>query len=239
MNAELTVLAAEPIELPKFSLSKEGEDMIEKALVAASPVGRVSNEVEVKVGTDVMIQLKSLINLLEKTRVAHVAPALNHQRETNAFFKEKSAELNKEMLRISKLVGDYQSLQLAKARAEENARNEELTRLEREREASLAKTNTHEEREAVQAHYNDRAKIEAPPVQTAEKPKGLSVKTELVVTVTDIWLLARAHPSCVTIDPKLQEIKSLHRAGVKVAGVTVTDEIKAGVRAAPIKTVDV
>ena len=54
-----------------------------------------------------------------------------------------------------------------------------------------------------------------------EKPKVNSPEEpDLEITVTNIWKLARSHPTCVTIEPRISEIKSLLKSGIKVAGVT-------------------
>jgi hypothetical protein len=49
---------------------------------------------------------------------------------------------------------------------------------------------------------------------------GQTVRMEWEVTVNDIWALARGHPACVRIEPRLTEIKSLLDLGTKIAGVS-------------------
>lgn len=59
------------------------------------------------------------------------------------------------------------------------------------------------------------------------------------VTVTDVWLLAKSHPGCVKIEPRISEIKSLLNNGVKVAGVNAVRIQKSGVRLKAVKTVEI
>ncbi len=74
--------------------------------------------------------------------------------------------------------------------------------------------------------------IAALPVAAPIRAEGQRVREEWNVTVTDIWMLARVHPGCVKIEPRLSEIKELLDAGVKVAGILAKKEIKAGVTGA-------
>jgi len=110
-----------------------------------------------------------------------------------------------------------------RARIEEEAKAAvERAKADQERAARLA-----EERAAFdrQAH--------APAVA-----QGQTVRTEWQVDIVDIWGLARAHPACVTITPRLSEIKALLDAGAKVVGVSAKRVTIAGVRTAG-RTIDV
>jgi hypothetical protein len=57
--------------------------------------------------------------------------------------------------------------------------------------------------------------------------------------VSDIWTLARAHPGCVEIKPRLFEIRQLLDAGAKVAGVTANKITKVSVRSVGARALDV
>lgn len=71
------------------------------------------------------------------------------------------------MTRISRLVGDFQQLEQARARAAEQARNAELLRLEREKAEAIAKANSHEQVDAIQQHYNRQAETLPAPIGSA------------------------------------------------------------------------
>lgn len=228
-----------PIDDRSPQLTAEGEQLIQAALASSALIGKVSNEIENKIAVESQIQLKQVASLLEKTRVEVTKPALEFQRKVKAFFDSKAVDLKSELMRTGRLTGDYASLQLAKARDAENARKEELSRLEKERKDALAAVASHEEREVVQAHYDERARIESPPVVAPDRAAGQVIKTDLDITISNIWDLARAHPSCVKIEPRNSEIKSLIRAGVKVAGVTWTEVVVAGVRVGRTNAIEV
>lgn len=239
-ETQLALAVAPAIEDRQIALTTVGEDMIANALEGSALICKCADEIDNKLIVDSQIGLKNAVNALEKCRVELNKPALEFQRRVNDFFKQKQIDLKNELLRISVLADDYATIQMAKARAEQNARNEELTRLEREREAALAKADTHEERETIQEHYNERAAIEAaPPASPVVAPKGQKVETELEVVVNDIWALARAHPTCVNVSPRLTDIKALIRNGIRVAGCTWREVVKAKVRATPGRTIEV
>lgn len=229
------------LTLPTFSLTKKGEEWIDESLAGCALIGRVSNEIENSRAVASAQELKAVINALEKSRVDLTAPALKFQRECKAFFDGKAEELRKELQRVTRLCGDYASLQISKRRAEENARNEELSRLEREKQQALAVAQTHEARDAVVEHYDSRAKVEGEAPAPLVVAKGQSVAGDLTITVTDIWALAKAYPSVVNPPTiRLTEAKALIKAGVKLPGCTWEESVKVGIRAArPGKPIDV
>ena len=240
MSMEIQIAGLDKLAEYKPSLTPDGEAMIQNALAELAMIGRVSNEQENASAVKAQVQCKEAIDLLEKTRVAIGKPALEFKRKVDDFFAQKKSELQAEMFRSQKLTGSYAQLQIAKQRAEENARKEELSRIEREREAALSKATSHDEREQLQAHYNERAAIESrPPENPLPRPKGQVVRTDWEITVTDPLALARMHPSCVKIEPKLTEIKALLNAGLTLAGVTAVKATTAGVRAPRGSTIDV
>ena len=236
---ETSIIKSGELQLPKFSLTEQGERWIQQALEGSALIAKVGDETENNTAVQAAQELKAVINTLEKSRVEITKPALEFQRGAKAFFDGKADEAGQEFHRLTMLVGSYASLQVAKARAAENARLAELSRLEKEREAALAQVKSHEERDVVQAHYNDRAAVEGVVPAPLITAKGQSVQADIEVTVVDLWMLARSHPSCVKIEPRMSEIKALLRAGVKVAGVTSKEVIKAGIRVTTGRVVDV
>lgn len=110
--------------------------------------------------------------------------------------------------------------------AEQRAKAEQ-ERLELERQRALAEAKSHDELDRINASHAEA--VAALPVETIQKAAGQRVVQSWDITVTDIWLLARAHPGCVKIEARLTEIKSLLDAGVKVAGVIAKRETKSGV----------
>lgn len=168
---------------------------------------------------------------LEQARVraaeqARLAEARKLEEERRA---AEQAALREADIQRRKLEAEAAELARAQAdakNAEDRARCE-AARLELEKQQALALAQSHEQLDAInEAH--DRAVADLP-VAAPVRAEGQRVREEWAITVSDIWLLAKAHPTCVKIEPRLSEIKSLLDAGVKVAGVTATREIKAGV----------
>lgn len=86
-------------------------------------------------------------------------------------------------------------------------------------QAELARLAAAEAEVKAKAEAQERAAMDMQ-VHAAAKAHGQSVRMEWEVNVVDLWALARAHPACVTITPRLTEIKAILSAGGKVAGVT-------------------
>jgi hypothetical protein len=239
MSQPLAIVPAFP-EADKIRLFPDAEQAIAAALDACALVGRVSNETENKLATDAAVEAQRVVRALEKTREEIVAPALKFHRSVNTYFAERLKPLKEEVSRLTKLTGDYIHLQAAKARAAEQARREELDRLERERQQALAEAKTHEDMDAIQQHYCERRAIETPVQQFVPKAAGQTIKSDLEVVITDIWALAKAQPSCVNPPtPRMSEIKALLRAGVKLPGVEAKETLKVGVRASAPRVIDV
>lgn len=235
MSEETLALAIAPtIPVGEPSLTPRGEELILDTLSTAGMVGRVSTPEENEASVKSELAIKALLKQMEDLRVELTRPALEHQRKLKAFFDQKGAELRAELQRLTRLSGDWIQLQEKKRQAEENARREELTRLEREREAAIAAATSHEEVEAVQAHFNDRAAVEAvPPPPIATVAKGQSAKPDWEWEIIDVHMFARCYPSCVKIEDKASEIKALLRAGAKMTeaqGIRVRQITKVGTR---------
>lgn len=155
------------------------------------------------------------------------------------------AERQSELARIAaEEAGRNQKLQEAEREAQrlaamatsvaEKAKAEAL-RVEVEKQRALAAAQSHEALDAVNAHFDEKAA--AMPTLTAPiRAEGQIVRQDWDVVVSDIWLLAKAHPTCVKIEPRISEIKELLRLGVQVRGVTARAIIRAGVRSAPERT---
>lgn len=226
MNLALTpTLAGSTI-----AIQQSAEETKQEALLNASFVESVSNATEQDQAVDTLKTLKTLINSVEECRKALKSPVLDFGRLIDSTAKNFSKELVGESERIEKLVRDFQTLELAKMRAVEQAEKEERDQREKERLAALASAKSLDEHDEINERFNEESKalsLEAPkPV----KPSSLSVKEDWEITVNDIWLLARAHSTCVKIEPLKSEIKALLNAGVNVAGITATKVVQTSVR---------
>jgi hypothetical protein len=200
------------------------------ALEAAALIGKVNSAETQEAAVNAQRQIAELLGLAEKAREACKHPVLLFGRRIDETARAFCKELKEEQIRIAILVGNFQALEQARVRAAQQAENDRLLALEREKAKELQKAETHEQFDAIAEKFNNRAAAEAPAEPIAPvRATGQRVREEWNVTVTDIWLLARAHPTCVKIEPMIGEIKTLLNAGIKVSGVKAEKEIRAGV----------
>jgi len=207
--------------------------LLDDALASAALVGKVRNADDQALAVDAQKQLKALMNATERSRKDVKEPVLAFGRLIDQKARDFIAEVDGEYKRVSRAVSDFQILEDQKRRAAEALKLKELARIEREREEALAAAQSIEEVDAIQHEANDKALAETQKVEAIQpaRVEGQIVRTDWEITVTDLILLARAHPGCVTITPKVGEIKALLNMGVTVQGVKAEKVTKAGVRA--------
>lgn len=78
-----------------------------------------------------------------------------------------------------------------------------------------------------------------PAPEAPQTVKGQAVREDWEITVSDIHLLYRANPNCVSLEPRLSEIRNLLAMGIVPKGVVAKKVIKSGVRMGTRKTIDV
>jgi len=223
----------------QITLAAEANKLKADALASSALIGKVASEADNERAVEAQTNLKGVINAIEKARKDAKAPFIDAGRDIDAMAKQFRADLDEELNRVGRLAGNYQALLLAKRRAEEAARLRELAELERQRQEERAKAKSLEELDKIDQRHNEVAQVLAPPMQEPARPKGQVVKEDWDIIVTDKWQLARAHPMCVDITPRLSEIRKLLDAGQRVAGVTAEKKVKATVRATAERVVDV
>jgi hypothetical protein len=264
-----------------IAFTQEAQAMKADALATAGLIGRVSTAEENANAVEAQKELKRVLGLCEQARKLCKEPVLDFGRSIDASAKQFSADIEREFMRVTQLVADFQSLEQERLRAAEAARRLEEEKLQREREMeerrireaaqaearkladeqeainkaaasarnakereeaeirqheidrqkSLADARTHEQMDAAQERFNESAK--ALPVFEAARVKGQTVTEDWNVNVTDIHLLYRHHPNCVTLTPLLSEIKALVKAGTIPKGVRAEKVVKSTVRVAP------
>lgn len=223
-----------------LSFSASAEALRELALQASGIIGRVTTPDENAVAVEAQTKLADILSKVEKARKSIKAPILDFGRLIDTKAEEFVAEPKSEQLRIARMVGDYHALEQARIRAEEQARNEKLAAIERERAAALAQAKTHDAADAISEHFSNRIKEEAPAVDTSPRANGQRISNDWDITVCDVHLLYRAHPNCCELKPRMSEIKELLKMGITPKGVTAKPIVKASVRLAPQpKAIDV
>jgi hypothetical protein len=212
-----------------FSFTPAAFELRDKALACGALVNRVANADDQKAAVAAQLEVATVLKLAESARQTAKEPVLDFGRLIDSTTKKFVVELKEEELRLARLVSDFQQLEQAKLRAAQQAENERLAKIERERAAEMAKAQSHAELDKIAEKFDQKAKDEAPIVFAPARVEGQRVKEDWNFEVTDIWTLARAHPMCVEINPRRSEIKALLNAGHKVAGVRSWKETKASV----------
>lgn len=213
------------------SFTSEAVALKDSALALSGVVGRVSNADENQAAVSAQCEIHKVRTLAEKARKSAKEPVLEYGKRIDAAAKAFMAELDEEMLRISKLIGDFQTLEQAKARAAEQLQVQELAKIEREKAEALSKVTSHEQADAIQAHFDEQAQQTAVVAPVAPiRAEGQVVKTDWEITITNPYELAKFHPACVKIEARLSEIKQLLNEGVTIKGITATKVTKASVR---------
>lgn len=80
--------------------------------------------------------------------------------------------------------------------------------------------------------------VESRPI-TATRENGQIVKTDWEIIVTNPYELAKFHPDCVNITPRLGEIKAHLNAGLTIKGIKAVKVTKASVRTATAAAITV
>lgn len=212
-------------------------DLQEVCLSLSSLIGTVETAQQQERAVHVQIELKAYLDAVEKSRKFVKQPVWDLGVKIDALANELSKDVKAEMMRVSTLVGDFQAREKEKVRALEAARLRDLEENERKRQAELAMASTPEKAQEVQEKFN--AIAAALPTAFAARAEGQTVTPDWEIVISDRWLLARSHPTCVDIVARVSDIKSLLKAGVKVQGVIATPITKAGVRVPRGKTIDV
>ncbi len=205
-------------------------DLKAYALERCALIGRVTNAAEQTEAVEAQKALRGIIKQTEDNRVEMKKPVLDYGRRIDDAAKLFVEELRMEEIRIATLVGNFQTAELARARAAEAAERSRLTALEKERQLALAASATHEQRDEVNTKFDQEATVAvvAPVIPT--KVEGQTVREDWEIEVTDIHALYRSHPRFVKLTPLMMEIRTALDAGVTPPGVRAKRVVKSGVR---------
>jgi hypothetical protein len=114
-------------------LNTEAIRLKDEALARSALIGLVNDAESNKEATGAMIDLKRVIAATEKTRKEVKEPILELGRKVDEAAKKFSAELVEEFNRLSRCSADFQTAELERVKAQEQARQLEAERIERER----------------------------------------------------------------------------------------------------------
>lgn len=209
------------------------------ALAVASLVGTVASAEQNEQAVKAQAGLSQLAKLVEEHRKAAKAPILAFGKSIDAAAKDFLGEITAEQTRLATLVGNYQSLLLAKQRAEDAARNKELQEIERQRQAEIAKAKDHSALDAINTLFDQRAADQARPIEAPIRAEGQAVREVWEIESINEWVLARARPDLVRkIEFDMVAVKQALEHG-SLPGVKARKAVKATVRVASQKAIDV
>jgi len=206
--------------------------MEDQALACASTVLAVTDARTQQMAVSAQTELARYVKAVHAAAEAAKKPLNEIRAKIIALDKELVAKAEAEGARVGALIADFQIAEETRLAALRRLRDAEASKLEAEQDKRLSEANSVAEQDAIRDEFRAELAAQAPPVEPVRVP-GQVIKEDWEIQVFDIWLLARAMPSAVKIEPRLSEIKSLLNAGVKVPGVNAVKKTVAGVRLAP------
>lgn len=201
-----------------------------RALESAALIGKVDDAEEQKAAVGAQVALNDLVKVIEKARVASKEPILKFSRLIDSRAKEFTIELQSELMRISTLIGTFQSMEMKRIAAAQAMENERLQSLEKERAAEVSQAKTADQIDLIDAKFSERAAVEALSIAAPERVAGQMIRETWNYAIENIHLLYARHPNCVKFTEKRAEILQLLESGVNVQGIRAWQETKAGVR---------
>lgn len=230
MSDQQSIIVAPPPAVATVTLTPGAIALREAALDASALVARVSTPRENETAVHAQTELARVSKLYESARKTVTQPLLDAQRKIKATIDKERKDLEQELLRVSRLIGDYQALEMQRIRAAEAARAQAASDLERERMEALAKAKSDADADAIQQEYNERAAIEATPPPEPVRAEGQRVTTDWEITRLSEHVLAKARPDLVRkIEFDMRAVKSELQRGVKLPGVEAREVVKSGV----------
>lgn len=209
-----------------------------QALALAAPVVKVDNAEDQAVAVKAQAALASYVKAINRAADEAKGPLNDLRAKIIALNKELIAKVDAEGNRIGRLISDFQIAEQNRVAALRRLQDSRTTILEAELDQKLAQAGSVDEQEAIKEQYRDELAAQAKPIEPA-RAAGQVVKEDWSVQIVDIWLLARAHPGCVNLEPRMSDIKALLNAGVKVAGVRAEKVVKASVRLRQAPAIDI
>lgn len=177
-NPETSLIIASTRQLPTFEPNKWFVEDKSKALEKAALIGKVTGHDSKVIAVRAQQELKGLIAAIEKTRKQLKEPILDAGRRLDNLCASETLELEKEFGRISNAVREFDDAERRRVLEEQRRQQEELERIEREKQAELkriADEQARVEREAREAREAaERAAAEA----TSKKEREAAAKAK-------------------------------------------------------------
>jgi len=178
-NPENSIIVASRRDLPTFAVSPVALQARDEALTKAALIGKVENAAQNKTAVDAQMELKRIATSFEKQRKILKEPILEVGRQLDRIVAKETADVEKEIGRLSQLTSEFQLAEQRRIREEQEVQRRELERIEREKQAELARIAAEQlakERAAKEAaEAAARATMEA----TSKKQREAAMKASL------------------------------------------------------------
>ena len=232
----------------KVLATQEVERLKTECLSASLQISRVSNAEENEICVRAQTLCAEYIKNVNKAEEAVKKPLNERRNQVITLAKELRSEVDAEGLRLAGLAGEFQERERVKQQAILASQSNQLSELEQRQASELAVAQTVEEQDEIRERYGREMRGVMQPMETT-RAKGQRLASEIEVTVTDIWALARMYPHCVKIEPRLTELKELIKAieenarlnnfQAAIPGVTWKRVTKAGVSTREKKPIEI
>ena len=229
-------------ETPSLAITDEGKRAKSNLLAAAAPITTIESEKHRDRAIRVAGEIRAHLKLVESSRVEVKKPFLDVSRDIDATASTHAQELEREVRRLNRLVGEFEEERERRAREDAEAlrkKQEELAAVVLQPDDELGLSD--EERgERLRTRLEAEEQLEKTTEQIEEvkeaglstKAKGGALRKDWDIEVTDIKALYAAHPQCVELTAKNLAIKDLLKAGITPAGVRATPKVNFATRTA-------
>lgn len=217
----------------QFSLGPQILNLKAQALENCALLNKCENPEDQTALVNAQKYLKGVLTMMETSRKDAKKPIIDAGRLLDDLISKESKELNEEGMRVAGLVNEYQERERIKSAAAQALLQKQIDEEERKKNellknvVSVAEADQIRDESAQRVAYVQQKQVEAAPAQV----RGQVVREDWDIFVEDVYKLARFHCQCVSITPKLTEIKILLNQGIQVNGVTAKKKISSTVRA--------
>lgn len=213
-----------------ISFTPEAHEMRRKALGEAAAIIAVNGALSQDVAVLAQSRLQSVLRSIESARAECKAPIIAFGRAIDTAAKDFRANLEAEMLRVSRLIGDFQTLEQAKVRAAEAAAKLERDSLERERQEFLAQATSHDEMDEINAEFNRQSQAVSGQIPKPVRANNQAVRKNWEIIKINEFQLCRARPDLVRkIEFDMRRLKEELSNDVKLPGVEAREIVTSSV----------
>ena len=221
----------------QIDLAPEAIEARDDLVITASTLDKIEDAMDADAAAQILRDIAAQLKSCEAARTEIKGPVLDITRKIDATAKSFVAPLESEKDRLSRLLGAYQQAERDKAAEAMRKAQEEARRVAYEEAQKLAKVEA--------AHGIDSAETKAATVASAEKvaearvavaqvaptqPKGTAVKRTWKFEVTNMSLLAAAHPELVVVSANTAAINAVIKHNQNIPGLRCWEDIQTIIR---------